>query len=402
MKNPENDGKQAPAAQGEKGRVAPRGATVAPPAIRGATRAPRAPRGARTEREPERVFLITNMRDIEGGWAADMQSGALGGWWRLLSYIRILYWARAAAPLADLTRGWRASRHIRDADWTQMLKAAHKAKEIAESEGWLEIVDSDKWLKSPPSGDATKKERMRRVRAKKARVKKNGNGQAGGGTKGGAVAPRGATGEAVAPRAHTIQHNKDQLQDQEKEEGTGGTGQPEKDVQKQAPAQDTAGPPDTAGGASSKPQSAPARAPKGTGWEQILELTLLSLAFGRRPSVAQKQRLQEACREACGRGATLGMIYRRLRRPRPAAQNVFDCVRQAGLDARGALTAFREFMKVDSLTWAEIERTAFDTTAQAGIQRQAEWNALRDTWGLVLADAQPLVPEDRAAMEDAR
>jgi hypothetical protein len=370
------------------------GVTHARQAVTGVTR--NGP-GAPEAEQPERVFIIIECRRLDGGWAGDLTAGGLGAWLKLLSYVRIFYWNCGGAPLADLTEEWRRRRGISGADWSEMLKLAQKAGELAIADGRLVILNPD-WLRSPRTREQEgNAERQRRHRQRQ----KKGGGRAKGREKG--VTLRGVTGvtPGVTGRDSGPQDQlKDQLdlKDQSEEEGTGGKNSQTK--KKEDPAQDTAVPqPDTAGGASSGPPAAPARAPTATGWEGILELTLINLAFGRRPSPAQKLRLQEACEEACARGATRGMIYRRLRRPRPAAQNVFDCVRQAGLDARGALTAFREFLKVDTLGWAEVEQTAFDTTAQAGIQRQAEWNALKDTWGLVLVDVQPLVPEDAAAMK---
>ena len=348
----------------------------------------------------ERVFVIVECHTIEGGWSGDLKAGGLGAWMKLLSYARIFYWNRGGVPLKDLTPGWRERRGITEGDWAAMLKKAEKAGEIAQKDGWLEILNSE-WLRSPSSrSDPTKAARMRKLRAKKAKDRVAPRGAPRGANGGDAVArhgaPRGATGGRGAP--HIEEEDQLHLKDQKEEEGTGGTEQPEKKKEEEAPAQDTAGPPDTAGGASSKSPAAPARAQPAVTWERLMELTLQNLAFGRRSSDAQRRKFQEACSEACARGATLDMLYRRLRRPRPDAQNVFDCVRQAGLDARGALTAFREFLKVDSLTFAEIKAMAFDTSAQAGIQRQADWNALLDTWGLVLKDAEALVPHEAVAM----
>jgi hypothetical protein len=325
----------------------------------------------------------------------------------------MFYWNRNAVPLADVGVAWRKTCGIRDADWHGMIKKAKKAGQIVQSGDWLEIVDSQ-WLRSPTSrADPTKAERMKRMREKKTAAKKAAAEKAAAeAAEAGRGAPRGEGGAPRgAPQAPHIEGSGSKEQLELLPQKTAVERRKEEEAQDQAapsslkgPGSDTAGPgtaPDTAAGATIPPAGGP---PPGLdprrdfladpSWEKLLLLSLLSLAFGRRATTAQKQRLQEAIAEARGRGATLGMIYRRMRRPRPGGTDAFDCVRMAGLDAKACLAKFREIAKVDTLTWPEIERLAFDTTTRQGMQQQGLWDQTRADFGLVLADVATLTPAD--------
>ena len=407
-----------PPKKGDKGgRGAPRGATRAPRAPRGATGAQNARTGGK---EPERIFIIVNCRDILAGTVGDFTAGELGAFERMLSYVRIFWWVRGGAPLSDFTRGWQASHGIREAEWDGMIKKGQKPQkgkkegEIRLVDGWLEIVDPWKWLKSPGADDPTKAERQRRVRARKAEAKKAmvTSGEAGrnGGARGATRAPR---APRVAPPITTLQQElplqQEQPERKRKEEA------PEPEQRETGRAADTAGPgnPDTAGPATAPPSptgsGGPPSAPTpreeflaNPTWEALLKLSLQSLAFGRRATTAQKQSFGKAVAEARGRGATLGMLYRRMKRPRPEAQSAFDLVRQAGKDAAACLAKFREIAKVQSLTWPEIDRMAFDTTTRQGVQQQADWDQARADFQYALADVRTLTPEDCTAINAER
>ncbi|MBM4018876.1 MAG: hypothetical protein FJ288_11190, partial [Planctomycetes bacterium] len=228
------------------------------------------------------MFIIVECHTVEGGWSGDLAAGALGALLKLLSYARIFYWNRGGVPLRDLTAGWRARRGIREPDWHAMLKTAQKAGEIALRNGWLEILNPD-WLRSPTSRlDRTKAERMRRLRARKGGggVARRGAPPPGDGA--GAVArhgaPRGATGGRGAPHIEEEDQLQPDVEEEEQEEKKSRTKQPQPQPKEEAPAGDTAGPPDTAGGASSG--TPPRRiAREDLTWDRILELSLQNLAF---------------------------------------------------------------------------------------------------------------------------
>jgi hypothetical protein len=94
------------------------------------------------------------------------------------------------------------------------------------------------------------------------------------------------------------------------------------------------------------------------------------------------------------------MLYRRMKRPRRQGEDAFDVVRTAGLDAKACLAKFREIAHVETMTWPEADRLAFDTTTSPGVQQQAEWNQARADFELVLMDVRPLAPEDVAKMRE--
>jgi hypothetical protein len=306
-------------------------------------------------------------------------------------------------PLADVDRGWRDRQHLRETDWRGMLQAAEKARILVVECERLVIVEPV-WLEAL-NDQAIDRRRAEELAAKAARMRecrrrKRAAAAAARGATGATVAPRGngadgARGATVAPGGAPLiredrKGDKEESSRKEEEEKTG------KETAVEPPAgagavSTAAAPPPAAPAAASSTGPPPEEDFKAhPTWPGLLKQHLLHLAFGSRATVPQKHRLQETIEEARERGATLGLIYRRVDRRRQRGENIFAAVRNAGLDARQVLQEFRALARVDTLTFPEIEALAFDTTARQGMQQQADWDALRERHRALLEDVKAL------------